>query len=531
MSSDTVVCIRRALISVSDKTGLDDFARHLSEKDVEILSTGGTQQFLEKHDIQVTSVSSVTKFPEIMGGRVKTLHPKIHGGILARRSKDEQVMVEHGIVGIDLVVANLYPFKQTIAQTGVVLEEAIEKIDIGGPAMVRAAAKNYQHVAVIIDPKDYSQVLHEIEAQGGISTKTRLRLAKKAFTHTADYDAAIAAYLEHLAGTEQVSSNNNISSFPETISLTFNKNCDLRYGENPHQQAAFYTETTPSTGTLATADLLQGKRLSYNNIADTDAALACVKAFTTKACVIVKHANPCGVALGDTPLEAYQRAFAADKTSAFGGIIAFNCPLDKETAETIISNQFTEVIIAPVVLAEALDVLLTKSNLRVLSYGEHKLLAKNELFYKRVAGGLLVQTADQLEEIPSDFNIVTQREPVASELKDLLFAWQVAKYVKSNAIVCAKNGQSVGIGAGQMSRVYSAKIAAMKAKDGNLSVNGAVMASDAFFPFRDGIDAAAERGISAVIQPGGSIRDQEIIDAANEYEMAMIFTGVRHFLH
>lgn len=531
MSADAVVRIRRALVSVSDKTGLDVFSSRLAAQGVELLSTGGTRKFLESHQVKTTGVSEHTGYPEIMGGRVKTLHPKIHGGILARRGEDEAVMAEQGIEGIDLVAVNLYPFKQTIEKPDCDLARAIENIDIGGPTMVRAAAKNHKHVVIVVDPNDYPQVIFEIEMSGGVSAETRFSLAEKAFAHTAEYDSAIAHYLKQQVTTPGNDEACSEVVFPNEMALSFEKKSDLRYGENPHQHAAFYTENNPPLATLATSKQWQGKALSYNNIADTDAALACVKSFSQISCVIVKHANPCGVALGSSPLDAYQRAFAADSTSAFGGIIAFNRKLDEKTAQTIISQQFAEVIIAPQVSVKALAIFAAKPNLRVLSCGAIPDVVSAENIYKRVSGGLLVQSADQKLVTDCALKIVSTRQPTEKELEDLQFAWQVVKYVKSNAIVYAQSGQSIGIGAGQMSRVISAKIAAMKAEEEDLPVKGAVMASDAFFPFRDGIDAAAKLGIRAVIQPGGSIRDQEVIDAANEHGMAMIFTGIRHFLH
>ena len=541
MSVDAVAPIRRALISVSNKNGLDAFSLRLTERGIQLLSTGGTKQFLEGHQIPVQGVSEYTGYPEIMGGRVKTLHPKIHGGILARRGMDESVMSEQNIEGIDLVVVNLYPFQQTIAQPDCDLALAIENIDIGGPTMVRAAAKNHKDVAVVVDPDDYPRILSEIEMLGGISAATRFWLATKAFAHTAEYDGAIANFLQKQLEKQSATISENSTEvedntvsgtpFPKDLLLSFRKKNDLRYGENPHQRAAFYAEANPPLATLATAKQWQGKALSYNNIADTDAALECVKSFSQAACVIVKHANPCGVALGINIMEAYQRAFAADRTSAFGGIIAFNRVLDGETAQMIVSQQFAEVIVAPEISKEALTLFSDKPNLRVLTCGTMSETRTHANMYKQVSGGLLVQTADQKVVAASDMKVVSSRQPTEKELEDLQFSWKVVKYVKSNAIVYAQNGQSIGIGAGQMSRVISAKIAAMKAEEEGLPVKGAVMASDAFFPFRDGIDAAAQLGIRAVIQPGGSIRDQTIIDAANEHDMAMIFTGVRHFLH
>ncbi|MDD3518959.1 MAG: bifunctional phosphoribosylaminoimidazolecarboxamide formyltransferase/IMP cyclohydrolase [Chromatiales bacterium] len=515
----TATTIRRALISVSDKTGVVDFARALAGHGVEILSTGGTAKLLASEGIAVTEVSSHTGFPEIMDGRVKTLHPKIHGGILGRRGMDDAVMSEQGIAPIDLVAVNLYPFEATVAKAGCTLEDAIENIDVGGPAMVRAAAKNHAHVTVVVDPADYARVLAALPA--GVPQALRFELAVKAFAQTARYDGAIANYL----GTVDAE-----SPFPPAFSLQLARVQDLRYGENPHQRAAFYREPAPAEASVSTARQLQGKELSYNNIADTDAALECVKQFDEPACVIVKHANPCGVAVAENCLAAYERAFQTDPTSAFGGIIAFNRPLDGATAASIVGRQFVEVIIAPVVTPEAVQAVATKPNVRVLECGEWG-AASGGLDYKRVNGGLLVQDRDTGMIGLSDLKVVTRRAPTDAQLVDLLFAWKVAKFVKSNAIVYVRERQTIGVGAGQMSRVYSAKIAGIKAADEGLEVAGSVMASDAFFPFRDGIDAAHAAGIVAVIQPGGSMRDQEVIDAADEHGMAMVFTGMRHFRH
>jgi len=517
--------IQRALISVSDKSGLTDFAQALSDQGVEILSTGGTAKLLKAHGISVTEVSDYTHFPEIMAGRVKTLHPKIHGGLLGRRGVDEAIMSKHDIAPIDLLVVNLYPFEQTIAKSDCDLATAIENIDIGGPAMLRSAAKNHAAVTVLVDTKDYNTVLAEMATHNGAVTEaTRFTLARKVFAHTARYDGAIANYLGQIESGE--------SDFPSTLSLQYQKVQAMRYGENPHQKAAFYAESNPQAVCVATATQLQGKALSYNNVADTDAALECVKAFNEPACVIVKHANPCGVAIGETILTAYERAFQTDPTSAFGGIIAFNRPLDIQTAKAIIDRQFVEVIIAPKVAEDAKPILATKANVRVLTCGVWNIPMQGEfLDFKRVNGGLLVQERDLGAITATDLKIVTQRQPTETELSDLLFAWKVVKFVKSNAIVYCKEGMTIGIGAGQMSRVYSAKIAAIKAADEKLEVKGAVMASDAFFPFRDGIDAAAEVGITAVIQPGGSMRDQEVIAAADEHNIAMVLTGMRHFRH
>lgn len=516
--------IKRALLSVSEKTDLIPFARHLSSLGIELISTGGTAKLLSDNQIAVTEVSEVTGFPEMMDGRLKTLHPLIHGGILGRRDQDEEVMKTHGIGPIDLVVVNLYPFAETVARPDCSLPDAIENIDIGGPTMVRAAAKNHRDVTIVVDRHDYSELLKELTTQGGISDETRFQLAVKAFEHTASYDAAIANYLE------TVLQNDQENLFPERYNLSLVKSQDLRYGENPHQQAAFYVEPKPQPASVANARQLQGKALSYNNIADTDAALECVKAFTGPACVVVKHSNPCGVALASSLLEAYERAYQTDPTSAFGGIIAFNRTLDLATTKAILDRQFVEVIVAPAVDADALALCKQKPNVRVLACGEF-LPATASWDYKRVTGGLLIQERDTAIITPADLKIVSRRQPDATQIKDLLFSFTVAKYVKSNAIVYARNGQTLGIGAGQMSRVYSAKIAGIKAHDENLSIKDAAMASDAFFPFRDSIDTAASVGITAIIQPGGSIRDAEVIEAANEHNLVMAFTGIRHFRH
>tara|TARA_B110000211_G_scaffold61735_1_gene70035 strand:- start:3437 stop:5002 length:1566 start_codon:yes stop_codon:yes gene_type:complete len=515
--------IRRALISVSDKQGIVEFAQQLSESGVEILSTGGTFKLLNDAGIAAIEVSDYTGFPEMMDGRVKTLHPKIHGGILGRRGQDDDVMAEHGIDAIDLVVVNLYPFKATIERDDCTLDMAIENIDIGGPTMVRSAAKNNKHVAIVVNSSDYAGILEELKATGGLSQSTRTDLACKAFEHTAMYDGTIANYL----GAQLDIS----SKFPRTFNTQFKKVQDMRYGENPHQDAAFYIEHEPKEASVATARQVQGKALSFNNIADTDAAIECVKAFQDPACVIVKHANPCGVAMGNDITEAYEKAYSTDPTSAFGGIIAFNRELDAGTAQRIIDRQFVEVIIAPSVSISAAATLARKPNVRVLSCGDLPHLHVAELDYKRVTGGLLVQDRDLGHILEADLKIVSHRMPTESEMHDLQFAWKVAKYVKSNAIVYCKGGMTIGVGAGQMSRIYSAKIAGIKASDEGLEVKGSVMASDAFFPFRDGIDAAAEAGISAIIQPGGSMRDDEIIAAADEHNISMIFTGMRHFRH
>ncbi len=517
--------ITRALISVSDKTGIIDFCRELNALNIEILSTGGTFKTLTDNGILAIEVSDYTGFPEMMDGRVKTLHPKIHGGILGRRGIDDAVMADNAIVPIDMVVVNLYPFEATIAKIDCDFETAIENIDIGGPTMIRAAAKNHHDVAIVVNPSDYGAILDELKSQQtALTAQTRFHLALKSFEHTARYDTAIATYLGRL----------NSEQFPQTLNLQFYQQQSLRYGENPHQHAAFYVEKNPAIGTIASAVQLQGKELSYNNIADADAALECVRAFSEKpTCVIVKHANPCGVAQADTNLTAYDLAYATDPTSAFGGIIAFNHELDEQTAAEIVKRQFVEVIIAPSVSSGAQAILATKQNVRVLAVGDWSTHTQTAPSFdlKRVAGGLLVQDKDVGVVLRPDMKIVTQRAPSEQEWTDLLFAWKIAKFVKSNAIVYCKKGQLIGVGAGQMSRIYSAKIAGIKANDAGLIVQGSVMASDAFFPFRDGIDSAAEVGITAVIHPGGSMRDQEVIDAANEANIAMLFTGMRHFRH
>ena len=517
--------IQRALLSVSDKTGIVEFAQALVQRGVVILSTGGTAKLLRDKQIPVTDVSEHTGQAEIMDGRVKTLHPKIHGGILGRRDLDQAVMAEQDIAPIDLVAVNLYPFAETVADPNCTHEQAVENIDIGGPTMVRAAAKNHRDVAIVVNTGDYNRVIAEMDAnQNSLTFETRFDLAVKAFEHTAQYDGMIANYF----GARLPAHN---SPFPRTFNMQFNKQQDLRYGENSHQQAAFYVEPSPREASVATAVQLQGKELSYNNIADTDAALECVKSFAEPACVIVKHANPCGVAIGDNLLAAYERAFSTDPTSAFGGIIAFNRELDEATAKAIIDRQFVEVIIAPVVSAAARAIVATKANVRLLECGQWPAERSPSWDYKRVNGGLLLQDNDLGNITADDLKVVTKKQPTEAQLKDLLFCWKVAKFVKSNAIVYARDGMTIGVGAGQMSRVYSAKIAGIKAADENLIVTGSVMASDAFFPFRDGIDAAAEAGIAAIIQPGGSIRDDEVIAAADEHGIAMVFTGMRHFRH
>ena len=540
MTSTTPSPVKRALLSVSNKRGLVDFARGLAGLGVVLLSTGGTAKLLRDAGLEVMDVSDYTGFPEMLDGRVKTLHPKVHGGILGRRDLAEHkaTMQAHDIPTIDLVVVNLYPFRETVAKPGCTLEDAIENIDIGGPTMVRAAAKNYGHpgndaggVGVVTDPDDYEAILDEVKADGALSYATRFSLAKKAFTHTARYDSAISNWLTAL------DADNKSGVFPECLQLAFDKVDTMRYGENPHQQAAFYRETTPVLGAIASYEQLQGKELSYNNIADADAAWECVKAFPSSAgepsaCVIVKHANPCGVAVADSTVEAYRKAFKTDPTSAFGGIIAFNSAIDKEAAEAV-AGQFAEVIIAPEITKEARAIFGAKANLRVLvvPLPAGGRAVGGIMDYKRVGGGLLVQSADEAKITAAEIKVVTKRVPTEAEMRDLLFAWRVAKYVKSNAIVYCKDAMTVGVGAGQMSRVDSARIAAIKAENNGLTVVGSVVASDAFFPFRDGLDVLAKAGATAVIQPGGSVRDAEVIAAADEQNIAMVFTGFRHFRH
>jgi phosphoribosylaminoimidazolecarboxamide formyltransferase/IMP cyclohydrolase len=519
------VTLRRALISVSDKTGVVELARTLAERGVAILSTGGTARLLTEQGITVTEVSKHTGFPEIMDGRVKTLHPRIHGGLLGRRGVDESVMSLHGIERIDLLVVNLYPFAETVARPACTYSEAIENIDIGGPAMVRAAAKNHDAVTVLVDPADYGALLGELEHHDGSTTpQLRAWLAAKAFAHTARYDTMVANYLQ---GRNPAPG----SAFPQSLPLVYEKVQDLRYGENPHQQAAFYRDVTPRGPSVSNARLLQGKELSFNNIADADTAIECVRQFSEPACVIVKHANPCGVAVAGDPRAAYDRAYRTDPTSAFGGILAFNRPLDAATVSTILERQFVEVLAAPAILPEARAALAAKPNVRVLELGDLPVDHGAELEFRSVSGGLLAQTRDLGMVRRDQLQVVSRRQPTSAELDDLLFAWRVCKFVKSNAIVYAREHSTLGIGAGQMSRVYSSRIAAMKAADEKIAVSGAVMASDAFLPFRDGLDVAAEYGIGAVIQPGGSLRDAEVIAAADEHGMAMVFTGMRHFRH
>ena len=519
--------VTRALISVSDKTGIVEFAQALSAQGVEILSTGGTHRLLNENGVAVREVSDYTGFPEMMDGRVKTLHPKVHGGILGRRGTDDAVMEEHGILGIDMVVVNLYPFAATVADPNCDLPTAIENIDIGGPTMVRSAAKNHKDVAIVVNAGDYSAVLDEMQNQDGqLDYETRYNLMVKAFEHTAGYDGMIA---NHFGARN---TQNEARDFPNTFNAQYIKKQEMRYGENPHQNAAFYVEEDPAGASIATATQLQGKELSYNNIADTDAALECVKQFDQPTCVIVKHANPCGVAVATDIKTAYDLAFATDPESAFGGIIAFNRELDAATAEAICERQFVEVIIAPSISDAAKDAVSAKKNVRLLECGEWGATTEAKGFdYKRVNGGLLIQDRDKGMGTADDLKGVTEGKPTDAELDDMLFAWKVAKMVKSNAIIYTKNNQTIGVGAGQMSRINSARIAAIKAEHAGLEVKGAVMASDAFFPFRDGIDNAAQVGISCVIQPGGSIRDDEVIAAANEHGMTMVFTSMRHFRH
>jgi phosphoribosylaminoimidazolecarboxamide formyltransferase/IMP cyclohydrolase len=513
--------VRRALVSVSDKSGLIPFVSGLTDLGIEIVSTGGTCRELREAGLDVIEVSEKTGFPEIMDGRVKTLHPTIHGGLLGRRGTDDSVMEEHAIEPIDLLVVNLYPFEETIAREDASIEDAIENIDIGGPAMIRAASKNHDGVAVVVSPDDYESVLLDLQ-QGALSLDKRRRLAAKAYAHTASYDTAITGYLSRSLHDEELG---------ERFLYAGRLAEKLRYGENPHQGAAFYVDQQAPAGSLAAARQLQGKALSYNNIADSDAALECVKQFDSPACVIVKHANPCGVAVAGNIMDAYDNAFKTDPTSAFGGIIAFNRPLDALTAGMIIDRQFVEVIVAPEIDAAAAAVIAAKKNVRLLETGPWSEKSVAGLDFKKVSGGLLVQTTDLGSISADDLKVVTKRVPTEDQIRDMLFAWTVIKYVKSNAIIFCKDNMTIGVGAGQMSRVYSTRIAAIKAADEGLEVKGSVMASDAFFPFRDGIDAAAEHGIAAIIQPGGSMRDDEVIQAANEHGLAMVFTGMRHFRH
>lgn len=519
-----------ALISVSDKQGIEEIARALAEAGVQLLSTGGTSVTLRNAGLDVTDVAEHTGAQEMMAGRVKTLHPVVHGGILGRRGADDQVMVERGIAPIDYVIVNLYPFAATVAKNDVSLEEAIENIDIGGPAMVRSAAKNHASVTVVTDPSDYPRVIASLQADAAQTKALRFDLAVKAFEHTAQYDGMIASYFGRRVGA---SSHADPSDFSRTFNAQFNLKSTLRYGENPHQRAAFYQYENAGTGTIAAASLRQGKALSYNNVMDADAALSCVRQFDEAACVIVKHANPCGVAVSDSQLEAYDKAYRTDPSSAFGGIIAFNKPLETEVAAQILSRQFVELIVCPGVAGNALELLASKPNIRVLDCGTMRLSNNDSarMQLRPVSGGLLIQDDDALNVSVDSLTVVSKRQPTANEFRDLLFSWRVAKFVKSNAIVYCRDNATLGVGAGQMSRVYSARIAGIKAADEKLSVTGAVMASDAFFPFRDGIDNAAQAGIAAVIQPGGSRNDDEVIAAADEHNMAMVFTGVRHFRH
>jgi phosphoribosylaminoimidazolecarboxamide formyltransferase / IMP cyclohydrolase len=515
--------VRLALVSVSDKSGIVELARALVSCGVDILSTGGTARLLQKEGLTVTEVAAYTGFPEMLDGRVKTLHPKIHAGLLARRDSAAhlETLAATGIEPIDLLVVNLYPFQTTVADPECRVEDAIENIDIGGPAMLRSAAKNHAGVAVVVDPADYPVVLEELRGTGGVSEGLRSRLAAKAFAHTAAYDGAIANYLTSLdaAGRRE---------YPDVLTLQFAKVSELRYGENPHQSAAFYRDERPAPGGIAGYRQIQGKELSYNNIADADAAWECVKSFGEPACVIVKHANPCGAAVADELAAAYDKAFKTDPVSAFGGILAFNRALDERTAEAL-GRQFAEVIVAPRVEPQAQKLLAAKPNIRVLEVPlAHDAQAHD---YKRVGGGLLVQTSDSKPLDGRELKVVSTRQPSEAQWRDLLFAWCVAKYVKSNAIVFCGNGMTLGVGAGQMSRVDSVRIAALKAQAANLPLAGSAVASDAFFPFRDGLDALAAAGAAAVIQPGGSLRDEEVIAAANEHGIAMVFTGMRHFRH
>ncbi|MDP9065164.1 MAG: bifunctional phosphoribosylaminoimidazolecarboxamide formyltransferase/IMP cyclohydrolase [Pseudomonadota bacterium] len=517
--------VRRALISVSDKTGIVEFARELKERGIELLSTGGTAKLLTRHGVTVKEVADYTGFPEIMGGRVKTLHPRIHGGLLGRRGVDDDIMRAHKIEPIDLLAVNLYPFAATVASAGCTYDDAVENIDIGGPAMVRAAAKNHAAVTVVVDPADYRGLLDELAAnQGATRSLMRQKLAAKAFAHTSQYDSMVSAYFTGAIG-------GIAPGFPEDLNLSFRKQQDLRYGENPHQQAAFYLDPQGIGASVAQAVQLQGKEVSFNNVVDGDTALECVRQFAQPACVIVKHGNPCGVAVADSLLDAYLRAHRTDPTSAFGGILAFNRELDAATARAVCDRQFVEVILAPLFSRDARTVLAEKNNIRALETGELIAPVAQMFEYKSVTGGLLVQTRDTHASEAAEPRIVTRRAPEPQELKDLAVAWRVAKYAKSNAVVYVKDCATLGIGAGQMSRVVSSKIAALKAADEGLSLQGAAMASDAFLPFRDGLDEAVRAGIKSIIQPGGSKRDGELIDAANEHGIAMAFTGVRHFRH
>ncbi|MBC3869993.1 bifunctional phosphoribosylaminoimidazolecarboxamide formyltransferase/IMP cyclohydrolase [Undibacterium oligocarboniphilum] len=520
--------IKQALISVSDKTGVLDFARELSALGVKLLSTGGTAKLLADNGLPVTEVADYTGFPEMLDGRVKTLHPKVHGGILARRDFPEHVaaLEQHSIPTIDMVVVNLYPFQQTVAKAECSLEDAIENIDIGGPTMLRSSAKNHKDVTVIVDPSDYAIVLAEMKAnQNVVSYDTKFTLAKKVFAHTAQYDGAITNYLTSLGEDK---AHTTRSAYPQTLNLHFEKVQEMRYGENPHQSAAFYRDLKTVAGALANYTQLQGKELSYNNIADSDAAWECVKSFKESACVIVKHANPCGVALGATPFEAYSKALQTDPTSAFGGIIAFNRELDGKAAE-IVAKQFVEVLIAPSFTAEAKAIFAAKQNVRLLEIALGDGI--NQYDVKRVGGGLLVQAPDSKNVLQEELRVVSKLQPTPQQMSDMMFAWRVAKFVKSNAIVFCGNGMTLGVGAGQMSRIDSARIASIKAQNAGLTLTGSAVASDAFFPFRDGLDVVVDAGATCVIHPGGSMRDQEVIDAADERGVVMVYTGTRHFRH
>ena len=525
MADPALIPVRRALLSVYDKSGIVDLARALAARGIEIVSTGGSARLIAEHGVPVREVAAYTGFPEIMDGRVKTLHPRIHGGLLGRRGTDDAAMASNGIEPIDLLVANLYPFAATIARPDCRYSEAIEHIDIGGPAMIRAAAKNHDFVTVVVEPEDYTLVMEELRTHDGSTTfATRARLAAKAFAHTALYDTMVASYLadRHLAQNGR---------FAETLPLVWAKVQDLRYGENPHQRAAFYRDPSVNGACIASARALQGKDLSFNNISDADAAIECVRQFAEPACVIVKHANPCGAAIAASALDAYESAYRTDPTSAFGGIIAFNRELDGRTAETIVSRQFAEVIAAPAVSVQAAAALATKPGVRVLALGDLRNEPAAALEYRSVTGGLLVQSRDTDRLVASDLTVATRRAPTQEELRDLLFAWRICRFVKSNAIVYAREGATIGVGAGQTSRVHACRMAGMKAADEKLPTAGAVLASDAFIPFRDTLDVAAEHGIRAVIQPGGSKRDAEAAAAADEHGMAMVLTGTRHFRH
>lgn len=516
--------IKRALISVSDKRGIAEFAHGLAELGIEIVSTGGTASALRAAGLRVRDVAELTGFPEIMGGRVKTLHPGVHGGLLGRRGTDEEVMAAHGILPIDLLAVNLYPFRETVADPDCTIDEGVENIDIGGPAMLRAAAKNHADVTVVVEPADYEAVLTALRAAGEVPYEMRLRLAGKAFAHVSSYDTAVSNWLGWQAEMDA-------AEMPEDLVLATRKMLQLRYGENPHQRAAVYSLGHPRRGTIGAAEQLQGKELSYNNLLDADTALECVKLFDEPACVIVKHANPCGVATGEDILDAYRRAYVTDTVSAFGGIIAFNRPLDGGTAEAVLKKQFVEVLVAPSIGPGAAEVLATKPNVRMLVSGRWSSSPIGTIQLRSIGGALLVQDLDDAEVDPDRFKVVTQRAPTEHEMRDLLFAWKVVRFVKSNAIVFCKDAATIGVGAGQMSRIYSTRIAAIKAADAGLAIKGSVMASDAFFPFRDNVDAGAEHGVTAIIQPGGSMRDPEVIRAADEHGLAMVFTGMRHFRH